>query len=86
MIRLVIVVLAILLLAAGSAAARPIGCMAVVDKALLDQAAGELLRYQTALETGVLEDATMGHIVTLGELAMTLREAPSYGCWEPVTR
>lgn len=60
--------------------AQPARCVAVVDGATVDLAAQELVRYQTALQADVLADATMGHVVTLGELVQDLREAQRMGC------
>ncbi len=61
--------------AVGLADARPQSCMVVVDAAVAEQAAHELVRYQGALQSGVLEDATMGHVQALGELGQALMDA-----------
>ncbi len=40
-----------------------------------DKVADELLHYATALQTGEVTDATMGHVVALSELIQEIRNA-----------
>jgi len=75
---LAVVVVAALLLASG-ATAQPMSCAALVANETAMQAAAELRGYASALQ-GEQYDASMGHIMTLLDLAEQLDASPRYGC------
>lgn len=71
---------------AGRAGAELASCAALVADETAQQAAQELRHYASDMQAETFQDGSMGHVLTVLDLAEQLDNAPRYGCAARVVR